>query len=175
MFCKMWTEQNQPGTNWARINHNDATIDLEMSSPLCLFRLVHDFLWIGSHHQQKCCFYLPLGNKGGKEYFIFTEFHAIISPTQDLHSNLIDKIEIISYSIKPVTVFETYSPAHSGIAGNEEANRLANIGAKQAKKFQKEKKIKMAFAKCNTKSLSSQTRATKWVRQTGVRYQYVVP
>lgn len=132
-----------------------------MSSPLCLFRLVHDFLWIGSHHQQKCCFYLPLGNKGGKEYFIFTEFHAIISPTQDLHSNLIEKIEIISYSIKPVTVFETYSPAHSGIAGNEEANRLANIGAKQAKKFQKEKKIKMAFAKSNTKSLSSQTRATK--------------
>ena len=43
--------------------------------------------------------------------------------------------------MKAVTIFATYSPAHSDITYNEEADRLAKVAAKHAKKLQKEKRI----------------------------------
>ena len=99
-----------------------------MSSSLCLFILLHDFLMDLFTSASEILFLL-YGNQGGREYVIFTEFHAIISPTQqNLRSNLIEEIKIISYSIEPVTVFATYSPAHSGSVDNEEADRLAKHG-----------------------------------------------
>ena len=56
--------------------------------------------------------------------------NAIISPTQqDLRSNLIEEMKYISKSIEPVTIFATHLSAHSGIAHNKEADRLAKIGA----------------------------------------------
>ena len=69
----------------------------------------------------------------------------------------------------------TYSSAHSGIAHNEEANRLAKIGPKYAKNLKKGKIINMATAKAKAKSLSLQTWASRWERQAGTRCQYLVP
>ena len=43
------------------------------------------------------------------------------------------------------------------------------------KKLKEEKIINLATAKSKAKSLSLQTWATKWERQAGTRYQYLVP
>ena len=99
--------------------------------------------------------------------------NAIISPTQqDLNSNIIQEIKYFSSSTSPVTIFATYSPAHIGIVHSEEANRLAKIGAKYAKKLKKGKIINIATVKSKAKSLSLETWATRWERQAGTRYQY---
>ena len=84
-------------------------------------------------------------------------------------------MKIISCSIKLASVFATNSPAHSDIADNEEADIMANVRTKQAKTLQKEKRINKAIAKSKAKSLSMQTLATRWERQVGTKYQYLVP
>ena len=84
-------------------------------------------------------------------------------------------MKIISCSIELASVFATNSPAHSDIADNEEADRMANVRTKQAKTLQKEKRINKAIAKSKAKSLSMQTLATRWERQVGTKYQYLVP
>ena len=50
--------------------------------------------------------------------------------------------------------YVTYSPVQSCITQNEEADRLAKVGAQAARKIIKEQEISLATAKAKNKTLS---------------------
>ena len=54
---------------------------------------------------------------------------------QEIHHDKIEEIICISNSLKCFSFNITYSPAHCGITQNEEAGRLAKVGAKAAQKM----------------------------------------
>ena len=53
-----------------------------------------------------------------------------LSP-EEIHHDKIDKIIDISNSLNCFSFNVTYSPAHCGITQNEEADRLAKVGAQK--------------------------------------------
>ena len=63
--------------------------------------------------------------------------------------------------METVIIFVTYQPAHSGITHSEDANRLVRVGAKHAKKLQKEKKVNMGIVKSKATSFSLQNLANR--------------
>ena len=68
-----------------------------------------------------------------------------LSP-QEIHHDKIDEIIHISNSLKYFFFNVTYSPAYCGTTQNEEADRLAKVGAQDARKMIKEQEISLATA-----------------------------
>ena len=81
----------------------------------------------------------------------------------------------IRNSLKCFSFNGTYSPVHCGITKNEEADRLAKVGAQMAQKIFKEQEISLATAKVKNKTLSLKIWETHWDRLVSFKYQSIVP
>ena len=92
---------------------------------------------------------------------------------QEINHDKIEEIIRINNSLKCFSFNITYSPAHCGITQNEEADRLAKVGAKAAQKMIKGQEISLAIAKAKKKTLSLKIWETCWDRLVSYKYQSI--
>ena len=96
-----------------------------------------------------------------------------LSP-QEIHHGKIEEIIHISNSLKCFSFNVKYSPAHCSINQNEQADRLAKVGAQTARKIINEHKISSGTAKAKNKTLSLKIWETFRDRLVSCKYQSIV-
>ena len=94
---------------------------------------------------------------------------------QEINHDKIEEIIRINNSLKCFSFNVTYSPAHCGITQNEEADRLAKVGAQVVRKMIKGQEINLGTAKAKNKTLSFKIWETRWDRLVSCKYQSIVP
>ena len=94
---------------------------------------------------------------------------------QEINHDKIEEIIRINNSLKCFSFNITYSPAHCGITQNEEADRLAKVGAQIVGKMIKGQEINSGTAKAKNKTLSFKIWETHWDKLVSCKYPSIVP
>ena len=111
---------------------------------------------------------------------IFTDsmssIQAITSTKQqESYNDTIKQIKRISNELRPLNFAITHVFSHIDVKFNEEADKLAKVGAKLARKLHQTKELTISMAKKVNKNCSIEIWGNRWARQSHAKDKNIVP